>query len=168
MLDVLYFWSIFHCKGSYDYLPFMAIAHQQDSRVSTVEACLAVGEYDSLSPSPLVLSHLVNHSKSNRLVRPVPSSIGRQTFRVPSILCLVLLRLCFSPTPPRSPAISHRLLSFHRINCAVPSSALVCFPSSVRALVSLIHALGFCSISSPGFYRLRLDIFQPRRPGQLF
>lgn len=26
------------------YLPFMAIAHQQDSRVSTVEACLAVGE----------------------------------------------------------------------------------------------------------------------------
>lgn len=100
MLDVLYFWSIFHCKGSYDYLPFMAIAHQQDSRVSTVEACLAVGEDDSLSPSPLVLSHLVNHSKSNRLVRPVPSSIGRQTFRVPSILCLVLLRLCFSPTPP--------------------------------------------------------------------
>ncbi|RBR08064.1 hypothetical protein FVER53590_25830 [Fusarium verticillioides] len=99
----------------------MAIVRQQDSRVPTVEACLAVGESDSLSPSPLVLSHLVNHSKSSRLVRPVPSSIGRQTFRVPSISCLVLLRLCFSPTLPRSPAISRRLLSFQCINCAVPS-----------------------------------------------
>jgi hypothetical protein len=147
---------------------------QQGARVDTVEAYLGCGwTFPSPPTAILVLSHLVNHYNTRRLVPCSPCSIlhrtiGRQAFDSPLHLLLLLLRLNFSSTLLRSPAISLHLPRFHHINCAVPSAYLSAL-FLLRALVSALHLCWSLIPSfSPSHYGLRSGIFQYRRPEHLF
>ncbi|KAL5584677.1 hypothetical protein FOVSG1_014066 [Fusarium oxysporum f. sp. vasinfectum] len=60
----------------------------------------------------------------------------KQTFRVPSVLCLVLLRLSFSPAllPFACDFSSSPELPWYKLRRSLHQRSLVCFPFSVRAL----------------------------------